>query len=413
MLMRDAKATDTGRPPPASTHLAWRWLFPLAALHAALLVPLSLLSLYHLQEVPLLASPAAHGRELLFGFALAVIAGYLLGPLSSRWLLVLVGLWLVARLGGLAWHGALPVTLADAGFVLLVAWRLVPRFLAAKKWRNRVLSPLLGLLCLLALVTLTWRHLGGMPTTALVMHQGVLWLVLLMVFMGGRVLAPAVNGHLMASQRQAGAGVQPRIEAALIGLLGVTPLLMLWPPLRPLAAGLVLVAGVLVLWRLWRWRPWACRGRPDLVGLMLGYAWLGVGLLLLARAWWQQPHASATLHAFTIGALGTLASGIMLRQAILRAKGRPEAEPLLLPLALLFSLAAVLRLLALDAGTGWLMLLWGSALAWSMAWLLAAWRLIHWCRRTVSRGRAGTFADSERRRPADGSAPSRSRGEGA
>ncbi|WLI72215.1 NnrS family protein [Halomonas alkalicola] len=170
-------------------------------------------------------------------------------------------------------------------------------------------------------------------------------------------------------------------------LLGVTPLLMLWPPLRPLAAGLVLAAGLLVLWRLWRWRPWACRGRPDLLGLMVGYAWLGVGLLLLllARAWWQQPHASATLHAFTIGALGTLASGIMLRQAILRAKARPEAETLLLPLALLFSLAALLRLLALDAGEGWLLLLWGSALAWSLAWGLAAWRLLHWCRRTVRR----------------------------
>ncbi|WP_416138523.1 NnrS family protein [Halomonas sp. HK25] len=387
MLKSDAKPSSNRRTGNVSTAPAWRWLFPLAALHAALLVPLSLLSLYHLQELPLLASPAAHGRELLFGFALTVIAGYLLGPLPTRRLQALVGLWLMARLGGLAWPGALPVTLADAGFVLLVAWHLVPRFIAAKKWRNRVLSPLLGLLCLLALVTLTWRHLGVMPTTTLVMHQGVLWLVLLMVFMGGRLLAPAVNGYLMASRRQAGAGVQPRIEAALILLLGVTPLLMLWSPLRPLAAGLVLAAGLLVLWRLWRWRPWACRGRPDLLGLMVGYAWLGAGLLLLARAWWQQPHASATLHAFTIGALGTLASGIMLRQAILRAKARPEAEPLLLPLALLFTLAAVLRLLALDAGSGWLHLLWGSALAWSLAWGLAAWRLVHWCRRTVRRPR--------------------------
>ncbi|QJQ97551.1 NnrS family protein [Halomonas sp. PGE1] len=385
MLKSDAKPSPSRTGGTASNVPAWRWLFPLAALHAALLVPLSLLSLYHLQEVPLLASPAAHGRELLFGFALTVIAGYLLGPLPPRRLQALVALWLLARLGGLVWPGALPVILADAGFVLLVAWHLVPRFLAAKKWRNRVLSPLLGLLCLLALVTLVWRHLGVMPTTALVMHQGVLWLALLMVFMGGRVLAPAVNGYLMASRRQAGAGVQPRTEAGLIVLLGVTPLLMLWPPLRPLAAVLVLAAGGLVLWRLWRWRPWACRGRPDLLGLMMGYAWLGVGLLLLARAWWQQPHASATLHAFTIGALGTLASGIMLRQAILRAKARPEAEPLLLPLALLFSLAAVLRLLALDAGEGWLLLLWGSALAWSLAWGLAAWRLLHWCRRTVRR----------------------------
>lgn len=368
-----------------ATTLAWRWLFPLAALHAALLVPLSLLALYHWDGIALLGSPAAHGRELLFGFALAVIAGYLLGPLSRRWLLSLVGLWLTARLGGLIWPGSVVITLADAGFALLVAWRLVPRFRAAKKWRNRMLSPLLGLICLLAVISLAWRYPGRMPAMSPLMHQGVLWLALLMTFMGGRVLAPAINGHLKARHRLAGAGVQPRIEAALIVLLGVTPLLMLWAPLRPLAALLVLLAGLLVLWRLWCWTPWLCRERPDLLGLLLGYAWLGIGLLLLARGWWLQIHIGATLHAFTIGALGTLASGIMLRQAILRAKARPQAEWVLLPLALLFSAAAVLRLYALQAGTHWLTLLWASALLWSLAWLLAAWRLIYWSRRTVRR----------------------------
>lgn len=367
--------------------LAWRWLFPLAALHAALLVPLSLVSLYYWDGLALLGSPAAHGRELLFGFALAVIAGYLLGPLSRRWLLALIGLWLFARLGGLVWPGSLVVMLADAGFALLVAWRLVPRFRAAKKWRNRVLSPLLGLICLLAVSSLAGRYLGYMPALTSLMHQGVLWLVLLMTFMGGRVLAPAINGHLMTSRRLAGAGVQPRIEAALIMLLGAAPLLMLWSPLRPLVAFLILMAGLLVLWRLWSWKPWLCRERPDLLGLLLGYAWLGIGLLLLSRDLWLQIYVSATLHAFTIGALGTLASGIMLRQAILRAKARPQAEWVLLPLALLFALSAALRLWAMQSGTHWLTLLWVSALIWSLAWLLATWRLIYWCRRVPPRRR--------------------------
>lgn len=368
--------------------LAWRWLFPLAAVHAALLVPLSLLSMYHWSGLPMLGTPAAHGRELLFGFALAVIAGYLLGPLSRRWLLALVGLWLGARVGGLIWPGSVAISLADAGFALLVAWQVVPRFRAAKKWRNRMLSPLLGLICLLAIVSLAWRYSGRMPALSLLMQHSVLWLVLLMVFMGGRVLAPAINGHLMATRRLAGAGVQPRTEATLIVLLGVTPLLMLWTPLRPLAALSAFVAGLLVAWRLWRWKPWLCRERPDLLGLLIGYAWLGAGLLLLARSWWLQLYAGATLHAFTIGALGTLASGIMLRQAVLRAKARAQDERVLLPLALLFTLSAVLRLGSLQAGASWLALLWASALVWSLAWLVAAWRLIHWCRRVPQRRRA-------------------------
>lgn len=374
---------DISRP----TLPAWRLFFPLAALHAAITVPLTLVVFYHGLPLGLIASPAAHGRELLFGFALAVIAGYLLGPLSRRGLLGLAALWLVARIGGLVGPEALPVLLADALFAVLLAWRLVPRFQAAKKWRNRMLSPLLGLLCLLAIASLAGRLVQhGMLSPALMRHA-VLWLVLLMTFMGGRVLAPAINGHLMASRRQAGAGVQPRLEAVLIVLLGATPLLAPWSATASLAAPLTAAAGLLVLWRLWRWRPWACRQRPDLLGLLLGYAWLGFGLLLAARVLWLGQPLGGVLHAFTVGALGTLASGIMLRQAILRAKGRPEREPLLLPLALLFTVAAVLRLVAFPAGAAWLPLLWASALAWSLAWLLTAWRLLGWSRRVPSRAR--------------------------
>lgn len=379
-------STKTAGSPPKTP--AWRVFFPLAALHAAVMVPLSLLAFYHGAPLGLIDSPAAHGRELLFGFALAVIAGYLLGPLPPRRLWGLVALWLVARGGGLVWPEALPVLLADGLFAVLLAWRLVPRFLAAKKWRNRVLSPLLGLLCLIAVASLVGRLVwqGALPPA--LMHHAVLWLVLLMAFMGGRVLAPAINGHLMASRRQAGAGVQPRLEAALIVLLAAAPLLAPWPATAGLAATSMAAAGLLVLWRLWRWRPWACRRRPDLLGLLLGYAWLGAGLLLAARALWLGQPLNAVLHAFTVGALGTLATGIMLRQAILRAKGRPEREPILPLLALLFGVAAVLRLLAFPVGGAWLSLLWASALAWSVAWLLTAWRLVVWSRRGPIRPRS-------------------------
>jgi len=385
MFKNFAKSTFAPGPQAGESRLpAWRWLFPLAALHAALMVPLSLLALYHGWSVVQLATPAAHAREMLFGFALAVIAGYLLGPVPRRQLAVLVALWLLGRVGVLTWPGAVVASLADGAFALWVAGRLVPRFIAAKKWRNRLLSPLLGMICLLAVVTLTWRYLDDMPTTAPLMHQSVLWLVLLMTFMGGRVIVPAVNGYFTREFRQAGVGVQPRLEAALIVLLGLAPFVMLLDLLRPLAALLVLAAGLLVLTRIWHWRPLDCRERPDLQMLMLGYAWLAIGLVLLARSWWAPQHASTALHAFTVGALGSLASAIMLRHVILRAKGRPERERALLPLAGLFATAAVLRLWAIEAGSAWLLLLWASALAWSLGWLLVAWRLRVWIRRLPS-----------------------------
>lgn len=375
---------NKARPRPSSEQRlpSWHWFFPLAAVHAALMVPLSLLALYHQFDfLPQLASPMGHARELIFGFALSLIAGYLLGPLPRRQLAGLVTLWVVGRLGVLAAPLMHVATLADSLFAVWVACLLVPRFMAAKKWRNRIIAPLLGLLCLLGIVTLTWRYLGDMFITAPLMHLSVLGLVLLMTFMGGRIIAPAVNGYLMQRHRLAGAGVQPRIEAALTLLVGTAPLLALWPRLQPFAAMLVLPAGALVLLRIYRWKPTLCRERPDLLALMAGYAWLSVGLLLMARAWWLPTHDSASLHAFTIGALGTLASTVMLRQAILRAKAQPEREWILLLLVALFATATILRLLALEAGGTWLATLWGAALAWSLAWLLVASRLCYWIRR--------------------------------
>ncbi|SEK74796.1 NnrS family protein [Halomonas daqiaonensis] len=376
---------QTGRICRNDRRHAWTLFFPLAALHAALALPLSLAGMLGwLPWLPGLATPLAHGRELLFGFALAVMAGYLLGPLSSRRLALLAGLWLIGRVGGLADYLAWPVLLADAAFALLLASWVVPRFLTAKKWRNRMLSPLLGLLCLLAVASLVAR-LAFPGLLSSLLHQGVLWLLLLMAFMGGRVIAPAVNGHLMARDRKAGVGVQPRVEAIMIGLLGAAGLLAIWPMLWPVAGLMLALGGAVMLIRLWRWSFWRLRDRPDLLGLLLGYAWLGVGALLLAGDLLVGGSPAGQLHAITVGALGTLSSGIMLRQAILRAKGRPAEERWLPCLAVLFTLAAGLRLALPLAGPP---VLWGAAGVWSLAWLLVAWRLLHWRRQGVAKAAA-------------------------
>ncbi|MDN6179856.1 MAG: NnrS family protein [Halomonas subglaciescola] len=360
---------------------AWQVFFPLAALHAALFVPLSLAAMYAvLPWATPLATPAGHARELLFGFALAVMAGYLLGPLSRQRLILLVALWGVGRLGLLGGAWLVAASLADALFAVLIAWWVVPRFFAAKKWRNRVLGPLIGMICLVAVMSLGARYSSGWSAFSL-LEQGVLWWVLLMTFMGGRLIAPAVNGYFKRYLNKSGAGVQPRLEAALIILLGMLPFTLWLPWGRYLAALLALAAGALVAYRLWGFAPWQCRTRADLLALMAGYAWLAAGLWLFAGAQWQgagprSMGTSTALHAFTIGALGTLSSTVMLRQAVSRAKAPPDSERAFIPLVLLFAAAAVLRLAV--AWGGGQAALWGAALCWSMAWLLVAWRLVHW-----------------------------------
>ena len=75
------------------------WLFfPAASLLAALTVPLSVWAVWSGTGLPAGLLGAGHGHELIFGFALALIAGYTLGPQSANVLYPLFGLWLAARL---------------------------------------------------------------------------------------------------------------------------------------------------------------------------------------------------------------------------------------------------------------------------------------------------------------------------
>lgn len=110
----------------------------------------------------------------------------------------------------------------------MLAWRVVPRFNAAKKWRNRMLVPLMLSLCGLPLLWLI-LHISPMPGPTALLHTGVILLLLLMTLMSGRLIAPAVGGTLEKRGITQQARVQPMIEAALILMLGAAALTTLMP----------------------------------------------------------------------------------------------------------------------------------------------------------------------------------------
>lgn len=369
--------------------------FPAASMYAALLVPLSLWAMYYDPLLlPGLDSGLGHAQELLFGFALAVIAGYLLGPLPPRRLTLVFLLWLVARLGYLLAPDSFLAPLAGSGFVLLLAINVVPRFRAAKKWRNRLLAPLLLLICLLA-VTLLWLIHTGTASGLQhgLIYQAVLLLTLLMLFMGGRVIAPAVAGHRVRQGGTLDARVQPRIEGLLIVTMLLAIALTNGSMTRDWAGLLLLAAGLLTLARLLRWQLWHCGQRLDLLCLGVGYGWLAAGLMVNGIAQWNQQLSSALIHLMTLGALGTLTSLVMMRTAMQHSGARVEADPkrarVMVVVTLLIGIATLLRLVAPSVPTLYLALLWSAAAAWSLAWLLTAQQLWRACaaiwRRQVAR----------------------------
>ncbi len=369
------------------------WFFPAAALYAAVLLPISVLGLLGLlPALPGLVTPAGHAREMLFGFALAVIAGYLLGPQPLRLILSLLGCWLLARVGALFWPGSWLTMGATLLFAAGLAWKVLPRFVgAAKKWRNQSVAPVVGGLALLSAVTATGLDYGVLR---LLQHEALLLLAALLFFMGGRVIAPALAGHAQNEGRRLDARVQPQLEGAVLILLALALLLapLPWLLLQRLAAAMLVAASVLSGIRLLRWQPWHCRTRPDLLVLLLGYAWLVLGLLLLGLSGLIPTlPATATLHALSVGALGSLTFGVMGRTRLVQRFRDPEARRWIHPFALLLSLAALARIVPPMLGLQpmpWLLL---AAGCWSLAYLALA--VLLWQCRDVPVDRARVTAD--------------------
>ena len=346
-----------------------RFFFPAACIHAAIALPLSMAAMLAGWSWTPGLTGSHHGHEMIFGFALAVIAGYTLGPQPMRWLAPLFVLWLTARFGYALAPGFWLSQLLSPAFALLLALRVVPRFNAAKKWRNRMLVPLMVSLCGLPLLWLV-LPVTPVPGAATLLHTGVSLLLLLMTFMSGRLIAPAVAGTLEKRGITQEARVQPRIEAALILLLGAAALTTL-VPLPPWSSGsLLLAAGVLILIRTLRWRLWLCPDRPDLLGLGAGTLWLAAGAIGMGVAQLLGRDPSALLHLITVGALGTLTIGVMLRIHFHTIRRRPPPSGFLIATLSPISVATLARLAAGPIPWDMPGLLWTATAAWSLAYIV-------------------------------------------
>ncbi|MFO8141457.1 MAG: NnrS family protein [Marinobacter sp.] len=358
------------------------WLFfPAAALWAALVVPLSIWAVVSGTGWPPGLLGAGHGHELIFGFALALVAGYTLGPQPWRILAPLFALWLAARLFWLLAPASVPAQVLSPVFALLMAWHVVPRFQAAKKWRNKIAGPLILTLCLIAVVYgLAGGKMSGwqppLPDTRLLMYTAILGLLLLMAFMGGRVIAPAVAGTLEKRGISLQARVQPRIEGTILLLLPPAMLVLLLPAPNSWSGALLLASALLITLRIIRWKLWHCTDRPDLLVLAIGYLWLAAGAGITGLHLIMATEPLPALHVITIGALGTLSTSIMLRLAWQRARRSFPPHWQVLAIAIAMAVAAIARYQAGTTPFAQPALLWLSATCWAVVYLGVTWQLL-------------------------------------
>ncbi len=335
-----------------------------------------------------------HAHEMLFGFAAAVIIGFLLtagkawtglGTPRGPQLGVLVLLWLAARVAALI--APYPVyAVLDVVLLPIVAVVLVRLLLRAHNTRN---LPLGGIVVLLALANLAF-HLaqGGWldlpPLRAL--HAGLALVVMIECVMAGRV----IPGFTMSAIPGLKIKTLPWLERATLaatacGLLFWVLALPRWP-----TAAILAVSAGLHLVRQWRWKPWRTRQRPILWILHAAYLWIAVGLALLAVAQLGGVTVSPGLHALAVGATGGLIIGMVTRTARghtgrLLQVSRAEVVAYSLVMA-----AAVLRVLPPLLSPDLLVLsLISAAAAWSAAFAIYLWIYAPWLMQTRLDGRDG------------------------
>jgi uncharacterized protein involved in response to NO len=349
--------------------------FPVATAYAIFVLPASVFAMLGLTSAfPALASAAGHAHEMLFGFALAVVAGNQLGPMAMPRLALLAGLWVIARVTFLTAPQSMTAAAANIAFAALLAAHLAPRLLgAAKKLRNQALPLVLTAICVSSIAFQLAPHAGFASAGHTILTVAVLLFALLMLFMGGRLIAPTVAGQFYRQGGKLDARVQPRIEGGLLVAMAVAAAASVFasrPLFVTLAAAATAVAGVLSAVRLLRWRPWALRGRPDLLCLAAGYGWLAIGLLLYGAALAAGHYQTAALHIITVGALGTLTLNVMVMTWTLKARQDPSRARAPVWATLLIAAAALARALASLGVYDPLVLLQLAALCWSGAFAL-------------------------------------------
>ena len=320
-----------------------------------------------------------HAHEMLFGFAGAIILGFLLTAVQN-WtgypglkgikLAIIFIIWLVARIAMFAFPPELfwLTLLLELSWMPLAALSLGIAVIHAKQWRNLFFVPLLVIMSVLNALSL-W----GFKSYDYIASQNAIWSMLFLVFfiiavMGGRVI-PFFTCKGTNTDK-----VQPISALEYTALIPILLLAILtwFPETNEISAVLAIIAGVANTIRVIRWKPILTLPVPLLWSLHLSYLLLSTGLLFYALALVIPAFNAITMiHLTAIGGF----SGIilaMISRVSLGHTGRSLKPSKWMSVAfILIAISALVRtFLPMLIPNLPLMTYWISILCWSIAFIL-------------------------------------------
>jgi uncharacterized protein involved in response to NO len=327
--------------------LGFRPFYFVASVFAALSVVTWALHYSGVLDTGYLYGPFQHGHEMLFGFVLAVMTGFLFTAVrnwsgqttpTGATLAGLVLLWLAGRLAALTPY-ALGAGIVNAAFPIAVAIAIGIPLVRSGNRRNYFF---IGLLAILAMVELA-LHATLAGTVEWPLHDtlqvGLDVALIILAVVSGRVIPMFTNNGVPG----AGAVRLPAVERAALGALIVllaADLLLDEPAWILAIAGFAASAHAV---RLALWRPWRTMRKPIVWILHAAYAWVVVHLALRALAALDVVPESLALHALTVGAIGGMTIGMMTRTARGHTGRTLDTDRFEVAMYALIQIAAVVR----------------------------------------------------------------------
>jgi uncharacterized protein involved in response to NO len=295
---------------PPLFRLGFRPFFLLGSVYAVIAIAIWV-TILHVGQPAQLHVPALwwHVHEMLFGFAFAIVVGFLLTAVQN-WtgikgtrhylLMVLVALWLLVRL--LFWIDVplMIIMSIELSFIAICGYEIGWRVIQAKRWNNLVFIGFFiaaGLADFASFITLNSTTTFSSSDVWMAM---LWWFTLLLSVMGSRVIPffTARHFHFEKEKNYIWLDVLANLPLFALFMASFFPsgLAGFMPPL-------MLVSGIAQLIRWWRWKPLKTRSEPLVWSLHLGY--LCIPLSLILRAVIDESYLSHNLlHLLVIGAIG-------------------------------------------------------------------------------------------------------------
>ena len=274
-----------------------------------------------------------HAHEMIYGYCLSVIAGFLLTAVGN-WtgkttckglpLLILFSLWAAARvLFSTGSQGFVVASILDLIFLFQLSYFIVRPIVQTKQWsRFAVLSKLLLLLVFKAvfLVGLLEYIDGGMH---IAIYAGFYLVIGLVLTFGRKVIPFFVEGDMEYSVQIRNSRILDL--TSLFGFL-IFFVLDLTGINQQLAGYTAILISIVNLLRLYGWYTKGIWQRPLLWGLFVSYLFICLGFLMFAWAYLFGGNKFIAIHALALGGIGVITMSMMAR-VILGHTGRNIANP--------------------------------------------------------------------------------------